>query len=147
MCLCCCYSCKILDLGMADIPCDVLCPVIPFFAGNNRAMTFLLPGLQLFRHLDRISNRNSAGVGSSCLLNKNRNESNTLSAANKCDLELDICKYATVTQNQFHIPVYILYITSFIKRRRCKAVPELILPAVEVYDGMKVYLHVLLNWV
>jgi hypothetical protein len=46
-------------------------------------------------------------MGSFCFLNTDWNERATLSAANKYDLEIGVCKYTTVTQNQFHISVYI----------------------------------------
>jgi hypothetical protein len=42
-----------------------------------------------------------------CFQNTDRNGNATLSAANKCDLELGVRKYVTVTQNQFHVSVYI----------------------------------------
>jgi len=48
----------------------------------------------------------SAAMGSFCFLNTDRNGNATLSAANKCDLELGVCKYTREKQNQFHISVY-----------------------------------------
>lgn len=52
-------------------------------------------------------------MGTFYFLNTDLNGNATLSAANKCDLELGVCKYATVTQNQFHISVYSCALVSF----------------------------------
>ena len=63
----------------------------------------------------------SAPMGSFCFLNTDRNGNATLSAANKCDLELGVCKYATVTQNQFHIYLHIQGYSKWLSGYNCPA--------------------------